>query len=470
MSFGKFNKYFYYIILTFFFDLINDFLYGFNYLDIFIDVKIIDTKAQDYFSWHHFIHQIFNYLATFIFAFLFYRYEIKSSRSENENERNSFNPANQQIILIHNNAEDFNNNSYNFYILLIIIVMMIVVDELIYFYIYSLKDLDFWMVELIIITSINSKMFQIQIYEHQKFAVYLSFLPCLLKLTTIILSLFDDNKGNMPVLYNINKILIPIGIITYLILIILRSYINAKIKWFMDLKYFSPSQLLIYFGLIGTFISLIISIVSTFVKCNKNNDIHEHNIYDYICRIPFNATINTTDDKFLESFEFYFKTFAGKMSKNFTYKEILNEIIIIISGAVTFFFEKYFSILVIKYLTPVHLIFSFPIFYFFQKLVLVLYNWIKYDLTIKSKIKFILPKFILDMTGDFLSFFGFLIYLEMIELKCGNLHYNTKKNIIKRSFDESYGIEKQSPILNNDNEEEEDEDDEIDESDDNTLN
>ena len=124
----------------------------------------------------------------------------------------------------------------------------------------------------------------------------------------------------------------------------------------------------------------------------------------------------------------------------------------------------------IKYLTPVHLIFSFQIFYFFQKLVLVLYNWIKFDLTIKSKIKFILPKFILDMTGDFLSFFGFLIYLEMIELKCGNLHYNTKKNIIKRSFDESYGIEKQSPILNNDNEEEEDEDDEIEESDDNTLN
>ena len=465
ISFGKFNKNFYYIILTFFFDLINDFLYGFNYLDIFTDVKIIDTKAQDYFSWHHFIHQIFNYFGTFIFAILFYKYEISSSRSENERE--SFNPINQQIILIHNNAEDFQTNNYNFFILIIIIILMIVVEELLVIYLYSLKDLDFWMVELIAITSFNSKMFQIQIYEHQKFAIYLSSIPCLLKLTTIILSLFDDNKGNMRVLYIDHKELIPIGIIAYLILIILRSYINAKTKWFMDLKYISPSQLLIYFGLIGTIISIIISIVSTFIKCNNN--FNEYDIFDYICRIPFNDTINSTNDKFLESFSFYFKTFAGEMNDNFSSLDILDEIIIIIAGMVTFFLEKYFSILVIKYLTPVHLIFSFPIFYFFQKLVLIIYNWIRFDLTIKSKIKFILPKFILDMTGDFLSFFGFLIYLEMIELKFGNLHYNTKKYIIKRSFDESYGIEQNAPILNNNNEEEEVED-ESDSSADLTLN
>ena len=429
-------------------------------------MKILDTKAQDYFSWHHFIHQIFNYLGTFIFAFLFYKYEITSSRSENE--RNSFNPANQQIILIHNNAEDFQTNNYNYFILLLIIIMMIIVEELLVFYIYALKDLDFWMVELITITSFNSRMFQIQIYEHQKFAIYLSFLPCLLKLTTIILSLFDDNKGNMPVLYNMYKELIPIGIIAYLILIILRSYINAKLKWFMDLKYISPSQLLIYFGIIGTIISTIISIVSTYIKCNNN--IHDYDIFDYICRIPFNETINTTNEKFLESFSFYFKTFAGEMNDDFKPIERLKEIFIIISGMVTFFFEKYFSILVIKYLTPVHLIFSFPIFYFFQKLVLVIYNWIGFDLTIRSKIKFILPKFILDMTGDFLSFFGFLIYLEMIELKVGNLHYNTKKNIMKRSFDESYGIQQQSPILNNEEEEGENENEQEEDESDLTLN
>ena len=150
ISFGKFNNYFYYIILTFFFALLNDFLYGFNYLDIFIEVKIIDTKAQDYFSWHYFIHQIFNYFGTFIFATLFYKYEIFSSRSENERE--SLNPASQQIILIHNNAEEFQTNNYNFFILIIIIILMIVVEELLVFYIYSLKDLDFWMVELIAIT------------------------------------------------------------------------------------------------------------------------------------------------------------------------------------------------------------------------------------------------------------------------------------------------------------------------------
>ena len=126
------------------------------------------------------------------------------------------------------------------------------------------------MVELLIITYLNSYMFKTEIYKHQKFAIWINMISGLFKVSTIILSLFDDNKEEMPVLYNVNKLLIPIGIIIYLILIILRSYINIKIKCFMDLNYISHSQLLIFYGLIGTISCALITVISTFIKCNNN--------------------------------------------------------------------------------------------------------------------------------------------------------------------------------------------------------
>ena len=77
---------------------------------------------------------------------------------------------------------------------------------------------------------------------------------------------------------------------------------------------------------------------------------------------------------------------------------------------------------------------------------------------IKSNIKYINIKFILDCSGDFVSFFGFLIYLEIIELNCEKISHNLKKNIIRRSFGESYGINSnEKSLINSEEEENEDE-------------
>jgi hypothetical protein len=229
--------------------------------------------------------------------------------------------------------------------------------------------------------------------------------------------------------------------------------------------------LLIFYGLIGTISCALITVISTFIKCNNN--IKEFEISDYICKIPYQGIDKkfNTSGKYLENFFFYFKTFKGEINNKYNKREILNEIFIIIAGIVTFFFVKYFSVLVIKHLTPVHLIFSYPIFYFFQKMLLVIYNYAKKEFYNHSKIKYIKEKFVLDISSDFFSFFGFLIYLEMIELKCRQFDYNVKKNITRRSFGESYGIherKKKNPVVNNRNdsnlENEEEEEEEEDES------
>ena len=63
---------------------------------------------------------------------------------------------------------------------------------------------------------------------------------------------------------------------------------------------------------------------------------------------------------------------------------------------------------------------------------------------------------LLDIIGDIFSLLGFLIYLEIIVLNFCKIDYNIKENIAKRSFMESYGINKKGineDGINNDNEE-----------------
>ena len=44
--------------------------------------------------------------------------------------------------------------------------------------------------------------------------------------------------------------------------------------------------------------------------------------------------------------------------------------------------------------------------------------------------------FLLDLSGNFIAIFGFLIYLELIELRCCKLNYNLREAISKRSIDD----------------------------------
>jgi len=92
----------------------------------------------------------------------------------------------------------------------------------------------------------------------------------------------------------------------------------------------------------------------------------------------------------------------------------------------SFFFYKYFTILTVKELTPLHKVFIYPIQYFFQKLI------ISYKLIANSSQKLIVEQYFIDMASDVVAFLGFLIYLEIIELNFCRLNFNIRKNIIKR--------------------------------------
>ena len=64
----------------------------------------------------------------------------------------------------------------------------------------------------------------------------------------------------------------PIGIIIYSPLMTMKSYINVKMKYFMDSKYISEYELLKIYGLIGIIFYTIICIISTFFEYKEDNE------------------------------------------------------------------------------------------------------------------------------------------------------------------------------------------------------
>jgi len=192
----------------------------------------------------------------------------------------------------------------------------------------------------------------------------------------------------------------------------------------MDKKNIEAFKLLFIYGLFGTIISIFACLITTFVNCGYNNT--EKDIYDYICKIQYK------DKKYFDSFIAYYYSFEG----NYKMLKILSEIIKNIFATIFFFAHKYYSIKIIELFTPIHLIFSFPVYYFIQKIILIITTAItEHSFFGKNHINLIEHKFIVDTFGDILSIIGFLVYLEIIELNFCGLDYNLRKNIMKRAME-----------------------------------
>ena len=69
-------------------------------------------------------------------------------------------------------------------------------------------------------------------------------------------------------IYNENLRVIPLGILTYIIIMTSRAFALSEIKVLMQYKYISPIKLLMLYGIIGTIISAIIGVISSFIECN----------------------------------------------------------------------------------------------------------------------------------------------------------------------------------------------------------
>ena len=439
IKFGKWYNSYKYIFLIIIFSLLKDIALGSDNHACFETVKLIEPiNISNCFM----IRKSFFFLFSIFLSLIFYRIQAKnlgkkefnqSSKSfeDNDIERRD----SEGIELIHNEQKI---QIYPNLKLLSIIVLWILEEESISYFKSIMLHLDFWMLELIIVHFLMIKILKKEVYSHQKLMLYFCSLPFILKTITIILSFSDPNnsldieKENNRFKYSeeINKFkiiyvainwLLIVGIFVYLFLISVRSYVNIKIKWLIDLKYISSYKIFFLYNLIGFIFCLFVSLIASFIPCDnisENKDFYTFK--DYFCIVHYD------NKKYFDNLIFYF-------TNNENLQDYYLEGISIILGAICFFFYKFFCLKVIEVLSPVYFIFSFPIYYVFNKIYLLFLNYIKNGQW-HLDIKFSIIKLILDFTSDIVSIFGYLIYLEIIELHCFKLDFNLKKNILKREI------------------------------------
>ena len=406
ISCGRINKYYGYIFLSVFFTLLKDFAFGVNYNNSFKELYIFNLSNE-----HVIIHALFGYLLVFFSSLTIYKCKIKKRKnilikeSENVQEQKEEKLSKKHLTT-----------------LLFIIILWVLEEQLKQIYMDTLKNLDIWMLELIIIYYFMKKTFNVKLYKHQILSFIIIIFPFIFKIVTIILSCINPDINDPGIIYLNNKYIIPIGIILYIILLISDSYILTKIKLFIDTRFISISEVLMYFGLFGSIYCIIITIVSTHIEC--------HLFIDNICEIKTKDNNNNSTIYYYENYKIYFN---GLKERENLIKEILANFV----NDISFLLKYFFSLQVVKLLSPIHNIFSIPVFFFFQKTLLAIITLcIEHNLFIKNKIKYILWKFILDISGDLLSILGLMIYLEIIELNFCNFDYDIKKSIFIRATED----------------------------------
>jgi hypothetical protein len=393
------------------------------------------------------MHNIYLNVGIIIFSLILYNYEQLIFKNDKKKEKT----YHALIQLIHDDTEKKLEKKSLLKIILVIILYNIQDIFTVLFFQNDFRCLNFWIVELPLLSFFNFKLLNSKLYSHHKFAIYLSVIPCIIiKLITILIFSFSDEE----LVYHIYKYkyLIPVGIIYYLIIITIRAYAVTEMKIFMDLRYISPSKLLIIYGIIGFLINSIICIISTYNKCLTIGDIDIH-----LCKINNNTNPN---EKYLENFFIYFKILKDSINNDKNY-EVIIEILESFFGTLTYYCFIYFYILIIHYLTSVHVIFYSLIYAFSIRICNIIcgniFGIVESPFKNKKMIFEYIIEFILTLLSDITAGLGILIYLEVIELDFCNLSYNLRRNIMKRSEDdliENDEFQKNYALDNEENDEE----------------
>ena len=422
INFGEYNKYYKYIILSCIFNYLTDYVDSGTLSKDLNSLKIINNDNQSLFE-HSVIFDCFNFIGIFIISFILYKFKGQNIDSSFE--------------ISHKNDKEEEKNKFLSYLNLSLLLSFWIIIDHITNIIYSLMIFDYWMFELLFVSLIYSKLYKIKIYNHQKLGIIINSISSIIFRIInfcILANQRDDNYEDFNIKY---KWFIPISIIIYLSIIISTSYIFTKLKFYTDLKFISPIKLLIIYGILGFVISSISCVIETSFKCIGK-------LKEYFCRIVEYSENEENYDIYIDNLFIFFKEFSFLDSKDITF-----EIIIILFMMIFNFFSKYFDILVIIYLTPMHFLFSSLVYVFFKDLI----ELIRYIIEKKGKIAdndlYNYKEALLNILLYFFSFIGFMIFLEIIELNFCKLNYDLRKYIIERGISDINQSEINESIINN---------------------
>ena len=196
ISFGIWLPSYKYVLFLVIFNVAKDLSFGSHEVEYFPYLKAFDSGLLND---SHFIHEIFCYFTIFVVGCILFKKEdqninrnsIEYSFKKLENKMTENQTL--DIELIHNEQEI---ESYPTIYLFIIIFFWVLNEQALYYFNSIFIHMDFWMIELIILTFFMRKLLNLKLYRHQWATIGLIFIPFSLKIGTMIISGFDE-KNNL---------------------------------------------------------------------------------------------------------------------------------------------------------------------------------------------------------------------------------------------------------------------------------
>ena len=416
IGFGKFSKYHLLLLASLFFKILNNL--------IFESLDEISTNGIFGFtpvlSRHIIIKNLYRCISFILGGYLFsYIFRMKfKKKKENNSDVDSIVEKNKLIYTDLTESLSFDQKE------VIITCLLYFFSEEAYNILcsFDFNDLEIWTFDIVFILYFMKKYFVLNFYIHEKLAIYLVIIPVtVFSIVSIFLPRNLSEGGKQYTDINtIDRIGLFLGHGAYSIPIFLAFAISSlftnlstvKTKVLMELSYVSPYLLIVVIGMIGTFSMFITLIIVSFFKCPD-----QMTKYCQIYNINNNSTI------YYENALIYFKNLGNSGNKVFIEVLIIFPLFLLIN-----FCGFLFDILIIYYFNPLYNIIVTNLYYLIINLILFFFGNEDEDSQYGSSSYLIILE-----VEEFITVIGFLIYLEIIELRFWGLDHYIKRNFTKRA-------------------------------------
>ena len=401
---GEFSKLYLFIFYSILCKSIGDFILSFDNFDYTLDLSLFGFKSI--LSRHILIQSFYKYLSFIVFGLIFYMFSTKKTANKtsknNETINNSRTAMGQQSVLIYNKKSLISNIS-KFDFLIVSIIYVVYLELINITYTLGFHSADLWPFNIVFTSLFMKIIFKKKIFIHQICSLSFIFI---VNITISLIAGYRSDVFKTAEDMLGSKILCLLIYLMYIGISFLISFARVKCKSLMEFKFISPYKIIFFIGIIGFILTSIILFI-----CEFNNI---ETTYISIFEKNISLRPKTKGEPF-DSFTKYFDDLKKSENSRF-WGEIFATTP---TNLIITFLEFQYEILLIYYLNPIYILVSDCLYYGTIALLLFIYQLAKHQI----------DDSFLNIISDVLAFLGYLIYLEIIEIKIFNLNKNIRREI-----------------------------------------
>ena len=399
IGFGKLYNLHLYIIYFLICKYLSNFLFSFN------SIKKVDYGIFHFIPIlynHSMIYNLYMYIGYIIFSSIFlyifkHKKDLRDTLIENVPSY-EFKSLNKTIT--------FKSENYGKEIIIISLLYVFYKESYNISYCFSLSDFDFWIFNIFFILYFMEIYFKIKHYKHQLYSLTFVFV---INLIILYMSTFINTENENSYVY-IKKLFKTKYFSIFLFLVFafdscILSFSRVKSKVLMENKYISPHKIIFMIGCLGFVVCLFSLFIASSFSCKGRIKTK--------CYVKYLKNINK-DKVYLDNIYAYFSNLNYQM-KNEKSKFWIEVIIITPLHCFLEFLKFNYEFSMIYYLNPIYILvcdsLNYGIKCFFSSLFNFNFN----------------TKKILAILADVFSILGYLIYVEVLELRFCGLNEKTKR-------------------------------------------